>query len=113
QMVNRDIEAGLGETAYAQYRAFQKNSGPRDTVAAIATRLSYGSEPWRDDQARELLELLKGTVGWHPGLGSTHIDVFTDAFLDRARSFMSPIQVDALERLCQEQQASVISPRPR
>jgi hypothetical protein len=58
-----------------------------------------------------MVDLLRGTRGWHPGLSSTHIDVITEDQLARAAQILSPVQLQQLRLFREEQMASIMKRR--
>ncbi len=111
KMMEEEAREILGEVATARYEQYQASSGARETVTAFSNRLSYSQQPLRPDQAEQMVDLLRGTRGWHPGLRSTRIDVITDDQLARAAQILSPVQLQELRVFREEQMASIMKRR--
>lgn len=112
--VDASIKAALGDSDYAQYKAYEQSLPQRNTVGQLEQRLSYSSTPLSDSQSESLVQILastgatngggmRGPFGGGPGMGpNTQI---TDATIAQAQGVLAGPQLDALKSLQQEQQA--------
>jgi hypothetical protein len=116
--VDSQIQAALGDAAYAQYEQYQQTLPQRNTTNQLQQSLSYTSSPLTDDQATQLIQILAQSApagggnggggfgnmlgGGGPGGGGT--GPITDQAITLAQGVLSAPQVQALQQLQQQQQ---------
>jgi hypothetical protein len=117
--VDSQIQATLGDTAYAQYQQYQQTLPQRATVNQLQQSLSYTPTPLSDDQANQLIQILAqtspqpqgvgagafamaGPMGGPPGAGGARV---TDQAVTLAQGVLSGPQVQALQQIQQQQLA--------
>ncbi len=118
-----NIQATLGDAAFAQYQQYQQTLPQRNVVNQLAQSLSYTNTPLTDAQTEAMVQLLASTspppsdaaitraeiaasigsgFGGGGGGGGSQI---TDAAVAQASTVLSPTQLQALQQLQQSQQA--------
>ncbi len=94
--IENQIQALLGDPAYAQYQAFDQNAAHAGVINNLQTSLLGTAEPLTPDQITRLNQVLQAT-------GATHV---TDPVIAGAQQFLSPTQLQALQDLRAIQQAN-------
>lgn len=131
QAAQRDVEdnirASLGDDRYAMYHAFEQSTAQRATVARLSQRLEYSPEPLQPAQADAVVTALMQHPGAEAsaampattlltGEGTAEVaSVFpdsasgwiTDDAVQAARSILTPLQLNALHEIQNEQRSAV------
>ena len=121
--VDANIQATLGDAAFAQYQQYQQTLPQRNVVNQLAQSLSYTNTPLTDAQTEQMVQLLASTsppasaaaitraevaaslvVGFGGGGGGGGSQI-TDTAIAQASTVLAPAQVQALQQLQQTQQA--------
>jgi hypothetical protein len=126
--IDGQIRSLLGESAYTQFKNYEKTEPQRALVGQLEQRLSYSSTPLSESQSEQLVQILartapeerpansglrafsQGFVGANSGAGALFAAVtgggasVTDTAVQQAQSVLSTPQVAALQQLQQEQQ---------
>jgi hypothetical protein len=118
-----NIQATLGDAAFAQYQQYQQTLPQRNVVNQLAQSLSYTNTPLTDAQTEAMVQLLASTsppssdaaitraeiaasigngFGGGGGGGGSQI---SDAAIAQASSVLAATQLQALQQLQQSQQA--------
>jgi hypothetical protein len=116
--VDSQIQAALGDAAYAQYEQYQQTLPQRNTTNQLQQSLSYTSSPLTDDQSTQLIQILAQSApaegdggggfgnmmfgGGGPGGGGGA--PITDQAITLAQGVLSAPQIQALQQLQQQQQ---------
>jgi hypothetical protein len=106
-----EIHPLLGDAAYDQFKQYETERGPRETVDALALRMSYSPEPLQPSQSVQLMEIFQGVLEWHPGLMSDEIPPIPEEKIAQAQRVLSPAQFEQLQQFLLERTASVPAPR--
>lgn len=123
--VDNSIRSTIGDTAYQEYKDYERTLPMRNTVGQLEQRLSYSGAPLRADQVDQLARILADTnpsrtetrasgavmfaspdspVGMQTAMYFGGATINDDA-LARAQGVLSAPQMEALRQLQQEQQA--------
>jgi hypothetical protein len=109
------IKTTLGDDTYSRYKQYEATQMERRTATRVQQRLSYSPEPLTEQQLSLLVEALArdgqsagsgAALSQAPG-GKVPLPRITAAVLDRARAFLSPAQMDGLQQIQMEQDASL------
>lgn len=114
--VDESIRALLGESGYQRYEYYNSTQPQRAAVGRLEQRLSYSTLPLSASQSEQLVQLLaaqspSGTAAASPRFaraaffGGGPGTPITDELVTQAATILSPVQLDALRQLQQEQQA--------
>lgn len=98
--VDNEIRTLLGDTVYDNYRSMSA-SDTSYLFTGLASRLSYSSTPLEPAAVKQLEGLLMEFSGAPP-----YKTFYTEAFVERARSILSPEQLQAFHQLRAEREAS-------
>ena len=114
--VDDSIRSTIGDAGFSQYQNYEKTLPERNTVATVATSLSYTSTPLTDDQQERLTAILAANappsrssnplpIGFGPGGGTGGTARINDTDIAQAAGVLSADQLAALRELQQQQQA--------
>lgn len=127
--VDAGIRALLGDSAFAQYQAFEQTQPQRAVVGQLEQRLSYSGTPLTPQQSERLVQVLAanapprqpnsgggamqtiavraGPAGGAVSFGGAGGAPIPDQAVQQASTVLNPSQLQTLQQLQQEQQAQV------
>jgi hypothetical protein len=134
--LDEGIKATLGDTAYAEYKEYERTLPYRNVVNQLEQRLSYSTSPLTDIQSQQMVQILAATgrtgrndnaaagggtairlamplSGGNSQLNSTVSlltgggAMITPETVTRAQTVLAPNQLAALQEIQQEQQAGL------
>ncbi len=112
--IELQIQGALGEDAYSRYKQYEATQMQRRIAARVEQRLSYSPEPLSEQQFARLVDVIAqdeqlGGIGAAQPLpgGPVPLPRITPAVVERARAFLSPVQMAGLQQIQTEQEASL------
>ena len=128
EQVEQAIHGSLGAERYEMYREFERTLPQRATVAQLERRLSYSDAPLSSSQAESLTQIMVNLAPTRPVLEPAAVvsvllrsgvpeavpmlpttvatGRVTDPVVAQAQTLLSPVQLQALRELQQEQEAA-------
>jgi hypothetical protein len=116
--IDEKIKNLLGDDGYAQFQNYQNTQPQRTVVTQLEQSLSYTDSPLTPDQGEQVVKLLLNASSQRdllgnlanaslgvPGRGLT----ISDEAIARAGTVLSPVQVEALREIQQQQRAALQS----
>jgi uncharacterized phage infection (PIP) family protein YhgE len=96
------IKSTLGADNYAQFQAYQQTQGQRGIAEQLQQDLSYTESPLSDTQRDQVTQIIAQSAA----AGRSGGGAINDTTVSLAQGVLSPPQVQALQNLQQQQQAS-------